>query len=392
MKTFELDSTLKPTVPDAYTYSDSKRSMVGVTIQPQVPKPRKAGEINMTIVSTPIGGSKKSYREEQAERLSAQYPPDGFVYHQGYLRYLEICWRDHLSAVISPDIIWHMVLCELAFVVKQSPNQFAELFTTTPEKKQIILVHTKEVDRIDVDAIVATLKRCVPTDVDLFLPRFTTSTPMSQLAFHVAFADMVSPYHSYGTFMCGIPAIRVIGEESDWSSIYGRLDKLKRPFAGHTTITSYLDRCMNRVAFMMNGDADFWKGMVSLKRCGSGSQHEMSGWIMDFVMCVKPGTQIEGLPTHLSKMDWVNITTKQKFRLNAGVLRSQYQDGFLVPEFHAGSWEITQEIGEMIGANDARLAAEEAEIKQLIARSRERREKMNASFTPEGKVKGWQPE
>lgn len=345
MRTIELNSELKTKWPDDEVQAVSKRSVSGVLTQPQRP-----GKSEFKVVK--VDGD---YWARQRAEVIANFPPDGYVYHLGYLRYLEACWKDHLPAVISPDIVWQMILCEIALVVKSSPAQFAELFTTTPGQKQEILVPTDVIDEINVDLVIETLRRCVPTNVDAFLPKFTTSTPMSQLSFNVAFADMVSPYYNYGTFMCGIPRIKVLGTPEDWGKMYAKLEELKRAFAGHGTLIKYLSRCCERVALIeVKDSSEMWSKMVNIQPCGSGSQHELSGWIMDFVMCVKPGTQMEGLPNHVGQMDWTNIESKRKFRLRAGVTRSKVVDGFLVPEFQAFSWEITAEISEAEAAVEAR--------------------------------------
>jgi len=37
--------------------------------------------------------------------------PAADAYHENYVGYLSRCWSDHLGAVVSPDIIWYMLMC-----------------------------------------------------------------------------------------------------------------------------------------------------------------------------------------------------------------------------------------------------------------------------------------
>jgi hypothetical protein len=259
------------------------------------------------------------------------------MYHQGYLNYLTVAWNNHYGVFMRPDDIWYIILNELTTLIGKTPKAFANLFTTTPDKKQEIIVLTDNVETIDPELVIAKLKDRVPSNVDDFLPRFSTTTEMSQLAMNVAFCDLVSPYYSYGTMLCGIPRVTIDGTEDDWKQIISKLGALSELFVDNTK--SYLQRCTNLVEQIIKAanknDGSYFDSMVSLRHCGSGHQQEMSGWILGFLMDTKQGTQLEGLPAQMAKMHYKNLETQREFNLYCGLFYSAIKDGNMIPEYSA---------------------------------------------------------
>ena len=88
-------------------------------------------------------------------------PKDASLYHRNYLEYLEKCWADHLGIVITPDILWFTVLSELVGVVKESPEPYRHLFTTSHEKKEIVVFAEREIV-MPLNRLVQALRNHVP--------------------------------------------------------------------------------------------------------------------------------------------------------------------------------------------------------------------------------------
>lgn len=271
--------------------------------------------------------------------------PSNAIYHAGYLAYLSKAWKNHCSVVLAPDNIWYMILCELTTVIAKSPKEYSHLFTTSPDSKQLIAVSTNDISSIDPELIIKLLREYVPTKVDNFLPKFSTSTLMSTLAMNVAFCDMVSPYYSYGTYCCGIPSIRIDGTVEDWTLVQEKLTSLLEVFSG--ALNKYISKCLFQITQLIiaceNHDEYFFKKMVKLESCGSGSQYEMDGWIMQFLVDSEK-TLLEGLPPHMSKMDYTNLDTNRTFSLFSGVFYSEIKNGFLIPRFDAFKFETTNDM------------------------------------------------
>lgn len=270
------------------------------------------------------------------------------VTHSGLLDYLQLAWRNHHSVTIRPDDIWYVILCELAAVIAKKPQDYAKLFTTTPDKKQWIIVRSDDVTKIDPALVIETLRRCVPTDVDLFLPEFSTTTPDVRLARYIAFCDLCSPYYNYGTKLCGFPSIRFEGIDRDWDKLLTALGHMASTvFLQHKDTHHYLMRAHKCAQAMVNAvaqeNATYLNKMLTLKKCGSGSEYEMSGWILDLLFNSKQNARLEGLPPHISKMQYVNMETKRKFILFTGLTESELQGDMLVPRYGQYVIEVTDE-------------------------------------------------
>jgi hypothetical protein len=81
-------------------------------------------------------------------------PSDTIKTHKNYLHYLTLAWSNHFSVVLSPDIIFFTILCEIADEILSDPDSYRHLFTDSQEKKQIMTL-THDVEHIDVTQILA---------------------------------------------------------------------------------------------------------------------------------------------------------------------------------------------------------------------------------------------
>ena len=287
---------------------------------------------------TPVETLKRDYDEVLPEG-SISKKIDGTVNHLNYVKYLEICWANHLGVVLKPDHLWQIILCEIGSHVKDNAERYRHLFTDSNEKKNIV-VHTNDAVVLPLDEIVNQLKTLVPIGVDDFLPNFTTTTELSHFAFSAAFADAVSPYYNYMMFMCGFPKIRLEGEVDDWKKMKNSLSNLKRHFAA---LNDYFDRVNghidNVVAVLITNDASVFKTILSMERCGSGSQYTVEGWIKDFFVKEIDFAQTTNFPSCVSNVQYKNLDTDTDYEMKVGLLSSNVVDGFLVPEFGYAVYE-----------------------------------------------------
>lgn len=263
----------------------------------------------------------------------------GDAYHQNYMSYLERCWSDHLIAVITPDIIWYTILCELTLLVKENVETYRPLFTDSGEKKTITVL-TGDPVVIPLSSLIEKLRDLVPTNIDMFLPRFSTSNERSTLAKYAAFCDMVSPYYDYCMKLCGIPFVRIDGTKEDyeellnsWNKIYGTLTNIKsndfKMFSWATKVTSLLSNILANL-----DNADFWKKMFYLDKCGSGGDKVVCGWWKDFYRVQPSPAYPHNFSTHISDVSYKFLDTGQDFIMKSGLLYSKLEDdGLLVPEF-----------------------------------------------------------
>lgn len=285
-----------------------------------------------------------AYREPETCKekfASATFGDDRALYHLNYSDYLCACYQTHQSIVITPDIIWHTILCEIATTVALHPKLYAPLFTTTPDEKQEIAIPSGSPDALPLPELYEALRERVPSDTAPFLPEFTTTTQEALFVRYAAFADICSPYYSYGTFCCGYRAIKVLGEPADYMRIIDHAGKLIALFEtiGDVVLVSYLGEKIipllnDFIVAVADGDKDFFNHILTTKRCGSGSQYEVFGWWPARMYVKSYSKQMpHNMPTNIARVEWTNFDTGRKFALSGGVMTSKLEDGFMVPQW-----------------------------------------------------------
>lgn len=262
---------------------------------------------------------------------------NGEYRHTNYLEYLQMAWGSHHGIILSPDIFWFILLNESASHIKDNSEHYRSLFTTAAEGKINIIVPTADPQLISLDLISEELRKLVPTDIDIFIPKFSTSTSSSMFAFKAAFADAMSPYYNYMMCLCGISKVQLQGTSEDWNKLSEWIDKLKSLLNKDENITAYFDRIKgisnSIISELETPTADFWKGMFSLERCGSGGEVDVKGWIVDLYIKKPRPAYVNNFPTNAAKVAYTLINTGQEFELKYGLFSSNIEDGFLVPDF-----------------------------------------------------------
>lgn len=259
------------------------------------------------------------------------------IIHKNYLNYLGICWNKHYGVVISPTIIWNMVLSNLAFEVNEKPETYQKYFTESDEKQDIIV--NQGGNLINPEMLIKALEGKIPSKMlEYIFPIFSTNTEMSNIANYTAFLDMVSPYYNYGMLLCGIPKIKILGTNQDWTSLMFILEKIRTIIP---EFQEYLLTVANRVNLIINQTCNFSE-IFSLDRCGSGSQVMVSGWITELFIVQPVVPYPENFVSCISKIDYVNYNEGGKeYRLYAGLFTSEFEEGYLVPAFNTQYFEKT---------------------------------------------------
>lgn len=255
--------------------------------------------------------------------------PNVEVYHRNYIGYLEKCWAEHLGIVITPDIIWYTLLCEISSLVKSNNEKYRHLFSDSSEKQNITII-SGDIVNMPLSTLVEALKSYVPTNVDLFFPDFTTSSQRSRHAFRSAFCDMCSPYYNYSMLLCGFPAIDVRGTEEDYHTISTKFKELYLLFEHpwFTRVQEILNKCV-----MFRNDPDWWNAIFSLGKCGSGSQFIVNGWFSQLFIEEPKVKYPENYPSGISIVDYKQLDTGKEYRMQDGLLFSKTDGDFLVPNF-----------------------------------------------------------
>lgn len=267
------------------------------------------------------------------------YNLENAILHSNYLRYLETCWATHHTVVLTPDIVWYTLLCELALIIKDNPETYRSLFTDSQEKKKIE-VFTDDPEFLPLDKIANELIRLVPSGLaEHFLLKFSTSTDRSTFSHQAAFADAVSPYYDYFIKMCGISGVDVRGTTEDWQSIFDswqviteKLSQL-RPAGQQERI--YYDKVTNILTHITSYEKSFYSEIFRAEKCGSGSETELYGWFTELFFKQPDGVRkSSNFSTHISSVNYEHLQTKKKYKLKTGLFYSSIAEGdTLEPDF-----------------------------------------------------------
>lgn len=256
---------------------------------------------------------------------------EGDSAHKNYIEYLLAAWDAHYGIVVSPDIIWYLFQCELTSIVATNADTYRDLFTTSKEKKNIV-VQSNSLTVMPLEALMKALIKEIPSEVASFLPEFSTSNARAIFARFAAFADMVSPYYNYMMYMCGFPAIDVRGDQADWAKLHNRWKCIGKMFTKHQDYIARVDDVIGQICGSL-GDADFWRNMFKLDQCGSGHQYYVSGWLTKLYL-QEPDTRFpENYPSHVSTVAYKQLNTEKDYEMKSGLLSSKKEGRFLIPDF-----------------------------------------------------------
>lgn len=305
-----------------------------ITINSTLSRPRQNRPQSKQDLINKYSRIKVNYREnvKTQELLHVENDLNGTHFHQNYMEYLEIAWGYHYGVQITPDIIWHTLLSEIVQIVSEDPKKHAHLFTETPDKKQTIIIVSSDLVVMPLNDLVRAIKQLLPTNCDMFMPEFSTTTDRARMARYASFADLVSPYYDYYMLLCGIPYVDVQGTEDDWKKVLNSWQEISRIISGHE---KYFQKTISLLEELVGSlkKAEFWKEMFSVQKCGSGHQTYVSGWFAELFQ-QQPETRYAcNFSSHLAKVCYKQLNTKKEYEMYHGLLHSQLEDDFLVPDF-----------------------------------------------------------
>lgn len=251
--------------------------------------------------------------------------------HKNYMEYLFNAWDTHSGIIISPDIIWYTLQCELSSIVSTKVDTYRDLFTTSQEKQEIKVL-SSSLTIMPLGTLMNALRNKIPSDISNFLPEFSTTTQRSIFARYAAFCDMVSPYYNYSMFCCGFPAIDVQGDPSDWQKLRSNWQSIGKLFTKDQDYISRVDGLLDRICNSLN-DVSFWKEMLTLDKCGSGHQFTVNGWINNLYVQQPDLAFPENYPSHISVVKYKQLDTDKDYEMKQGLICSKKENGFLIPDF-----------------------------------------------------------
>lgn len=276
------------------------------------------------------------------------------------------CFSEHFPLALSPEVLMYLVLHEVAVCVKQNPEDYRHLFTTTAEKQLIHVLHDglREGQPSPWDEVLGLfnvgLADRVPKGLmEHALPSFSTHTVETQATSLVAFMDAASPFYTFKcSTCCGIPKIRLLGQTEDYKKLLNACAALSEQFSKHLGLYfTHLLPVLRKISEQAAGapvDHDFWKSIYK-HLSGSGTD-AMSGWITAFLNyeCENGkfaqkhteyfdtmkerggwprGYDRDSAPCHLNRVAfiWNYFGTEKPMEFIGGIMGRDNLDGFVTP-------------------------------------------------------------
>jgi hypothetical protein len=149
---------------------------------------------------------------------------------------LYVAFTEHRPLCLSPDMIWLLICQGVAHHVNVHAENLRGQFVRHQVKAQI------EVRRDDfipgspenpwgevIDELSLGVRAHIGPAHDLFVPRFSGTTPTERIAAEIVLLDAMQSYFDYVVYSrCGIPAITLEGTVEDWQQLADRAQAFAR--------------------------------------------------------------------------------------------------------------------------------------------------------------------
>lgn len=257
--------------------------------------------IQRVTISGPEGmetGESKKQLEDYADRdyqlVLAEAHPFAYAVQKAY--------AEHRPLVISPDMIWLMIMQGFAQHVDNNSEELRDLFVDFDGKKMLNVKRRNFVKGSpdnDWEGVFPEFSQQIDRYTkegleDMINQSFTTSTEVERTAFRITVMDAMSAYFHYSfTVSCGIPEIILEGTPEDWAKIETQAKELSNYQLGWWT--EALQPILNEFTLAANGtfNRDFWVKIYDERQaevdlvCAKAIDTYITGWMLDFFPYVR---------------------------------------------------------------------------------------------------------
>ena len=206
-----------------------------------------------------------------------------------FISALHIAFAQHRPIVISPDMIWLMIIQGVGMHIHENKDTLQNVIVNFDNKKQIIIRKDEFIkgnENNDWESVFSQFSDSIQEYMDdslysLFTPSFSTTSIKEKNAFEVALMSAVDSYFDYTVVtFCGISEITLEGTTDDWKWIAENCKKLNK--IGLSNWTMNLQPILNEFVNASQGKIDtiFWQSMY--KWCAISGGPLITGWIIKF--------------------------------------------------------------------------------------------------------------
>lgn len=240
-----------------------------------------------------------------------------------FMRSLYAAYAEHRPIVLSPDMIWLLILQGFSRHVNYNSAKMSVLLGMDKEKVELKLEYQSdfleggyEVWENAVLDFEAALRGHMGNEfMDKLLPDFSTTGHREYIAGMISVMDSLKPFFRYliDVCVCGIPAISLEGQQEDWIHLREKSLALKK-YELDWWINE-LEPILNQFihAFDAEIDMDFWRNIFKIhKPQMCGDPEKIDGWITQFFPYDRFGRRragevildINDLPEEVLKVDF----------------------------------------------------------------------------------------
>jgi hypothetical protein len=304
--TFEVSNVARATEPlSEVPYHRAIGQLLGQPLTERTQRLRKhIGQVERSKTDEQVSRnvwlerSKRELAAVEADEASATRPIEACSRYHGRLVAdvlthplvvsLHRAFQQHRPICLSPDMVW-LLLCQ---GVAHHVNANAEALRTRFVRHQgKALIEVRRDDFIKgspenpwgevIGEFSARVRDHIGPTHDLFVPRFSTTTPTDRIVAEIVLLDAVQSYFEYVLLtLCGIPAITLEGTVEDWQALADRAEAFA-PFDLEWWLAP-LRPILREFVAAARGDIRraFWESIYKFETFSGGAA--ITGWIAAF--------------------------------------------------------------------------------------------------------------
>lgn len=271
--------------------------------------------------------------------------PKSILDNTGFVGLLSKAYSSHLKVAIAPQDIWIVLLSEVAKEVNADPEKYRHLFTESDDKQEIS-VPSGSLTHMPMDTLVSELANRVKFDSVVLFPQFSTNTPEATGVVQAIFCDMASPFYNYSMYLCGIPAIKLLGTQADWELLLSAWNNFGNLFdtsniKDYVKTSSIILQQIIATFEHPTQNADFWKDIFTQKNVGSGGDLIIDGWILKLFMSEREVNKIQNFNCTYGILRYKQLQTgKEYFCIHGGFTTEKDSEDFYQLQYGSVVFEI----------------------------------------------------
>ncbi|RUS17031.1 hypothetical protein BC937DRAFT_90515 [Endogone sp. FLAS-F59071] len=265
-QTIVLDESLKPKPPNERIRRQA-HNIYRYLIQHKVQTQTQSEDDSVLLIGSIISNHFSGEDKDAAIIENPIANPDNNTFiHRDFAEYIRTAWNNHAGVVISPDVLWFLLLSEFSEYTHNNTEKLRPLFTSESEpgkKKEII------VDGENMENLIIELEKVIPVGTKTFLPDFSTGTKAWRQCCMSAFASGVSPFYSYMFCICGIPSMTFVGSSEDWTRYFSHGNEIIQLVQPHDQeLADFLVGFLTETRNLLCGDLEFLRDFFYIRKDG----------------------------------------------------------------------------------------------------------------------------